>query len=61
MKATLWDFSVQAELRDDGQYRVVIVGNRTGERRESVGYHPLWELIRLLGMSAAIVATEVNG
>jgi hypothetical protein len=35
MKATLWDFSVQAELRDDGQYRVVIVGNRTGERKVS--------------------------
>ena len=56
----LWDFTVRADKRDDGRYRVVIIGNRTGERRESVGYHPRWELIRLLGKTAALRAKGVE-
>lgn len=46
---TLWDFTCRAERLENGYYRVTLTGNVTGERRESVGYHPLWELIRLIG------------
>ena len=44
-----WNFRVQAVKRSDGKFHVRIVGNITGEVRERVGYHPLWELIRLIG------------
>lgn len=49
----LWDFTCTAERLESGQFRVVVTGTTTGERREGVGWHPLWELIRLLGGKGA--------
>lgn len=45
----LWDFHCTAKRLPLGYYEVAIEGLNTGERRTSIGYHPLWELIRLLG------------
>lgn len=45
----IWNFNVTAERLDDGRYRVVATGTETGRRIERVGYHPLWELIRIIG------------
>lgn len=44
----LWSFHCSAERLPSGDYRVCIVSD-SGVRRESVGYHALWELIRLIG------------
>lgn len=47
----LWDFRCTCRQTDDGKYRVRLTGRLTGEVRESIGAHPIWELIRLLGLT----------
>lgn len=44
----LWSFNCRAERMDGGKYLVTITGERSGTVRTRIGYHPLWELIRLL-------------
>ena len=44
----LWRFRCEADELPNGTYRVRLVSD-TGIVRERVGYHPLWELIRMLG------------
>jgi len=44
----LWDFRVQAGRLPNGRYRVTIT-SASGTVLTSEGYHPLWELIRMLG------------
>lgn len=48
-ESLLWDFRCRAVRLPSGYYRVTIVGTQTGTTRIRVGYHPLWELIRLIG------------
>lgn len=48
----LWDFHCRCEKRVDGKYVVRITGSLSGEVRESTGHHPLWELIRLIGLES---------
>ena len=49
--ATLWDFHCTAERLPDGRYRVR-VSSASGKHIERTGFHPLWELIRILGTKA---------
>jgi len=47
MSDLLWDFRVEA-WREGNRWRVRLTGTQTGEVRERAGFHPLWELIRLI-------------
>lgn len=47
-----WDFSVRAALLPDGRFRVRVRGRKSGAEYERIGYHPLWELIRIVGSLA---------
>jgi len=47
----LWDFRCQAALLSDGRYRVRLT-SASGRVIERIGYHPLHELIRALGINA---------
>ena len=45
----LWDFKCTATRTSDGLYHVEITDGLSGESRMAIGFHPLCELIRLLG------------
>lgn len=48
MNDRLWDFQCVAVRLASGRFRVTIT-TRSGEVRTREGYHPLHELIRLIG------------
>lgn len=47
-RVPLWRFTVDVDRLPDGRYRVE-VRSRSGRVIVRNGYHPLWELIRILG------------
>lgn len=49
----LWAFNCRAERMDDGHYRVTLTGSQSKTVRTRTGYHPMWELIRLLAEEPA--------